>query len=290
MTTMCRDSPLLRSRPAFFGKPPASVLALPFILLLLATPAASQIVAGRVIDADDEEPIEGVEIAVADNRSTIRREVVSNSAGEFVIVLNAPGRYQLRASRIGYASVETSAIEIGEGEVLEVEVWLDVQAVELEPLTVVVRRPETQRERELRGYHERIERYGDRHVGPIQIYTREALANWDAYSLEEVFESYLLWSPYGSNCSPRIFLDGRRVYGSFLGDLGSQWVSNFEGIELYAGGGPDESRFWDPSGCGVILLWTRTLPERGGGLNAVELLALGGAAVLLLLSAFSLAF
>lgn len=289
-TTMCRDSPFQRPRPAVLAIPRGAALGLPLALLVLATPATAQIVTGRVIDASDDEPIDGVEISLLDTLDATRSQVVSNANGEFMIVFNAPGEYLLRATRIGYATAETRPIPIGEGEVVEVELRLDVEAVELEPLSVVARRPETQRERDLRGYHERIERYGERQVGPTQIYTREVLANWDAYSLEELFGSYLLWRPYGSDCSPEVFLDGRRMYGPFLGDAGSMSVSNIEGIELYAGSGPKGSRFWDPDGCGVILVWTRALPERGGKLSPVEILALGAAAVLLVVQAAWLAF
>jgi hypothetical protein len=287
---MYKGSPSARSGLAVSSHPLASAAALWLALLLLPTPATGQILKGRVLDASDNDPIEGVQIALVDNTAATRREVVSNSAGEFIILFNPPGTYLLRATRIGYATAETRPIPIGEGEVVEVELRLDVEAVEVEPLTVVVRRSETQRERDLRGYHERIERYGERHVGPTQIYTREALSNWDAYSLDELFGSYLLWRPYGSDCNPEVFLDGRRMYGPFLGDAGSMSVANIEGIELYAGSGAKGSRFWDPDGCGVILVWTRVLPERGGKLSPVEILALGAAAVLLVVQAVSLAF
>ncbi len=287
---MGRGSLFQHSRPAVPGIPRASVLSLPLAILLLATPAASQIVAGRVVDASDDAPIDGVAIALVDTLAATRREVVTNAAGEFIIVFSNPGTYLLRASHLGYATAETPPIEIGDGEVVEVELRLDVEAVALEPLAVVVRRAENQREHDLRGYYERIERYGEPHVGSTQIYTRDVLADWDAFSLEDAFRDYLRWLPSGSNCDPKVFLDGRQMYGPFLGDLASMSVSNVEGIELYAGAGPGKSRFWDPNGCGVVLLWTRVLPEGGGGLGLIEVLALGGAAVLLVLQAAWLAF
>ncbi len=46
----------------------------------------------------------------------------------------------------------------------------------------------------------------------------------------------------------------------------------------------------DPDGCGVVLVWTRPLPEGGGQLGLVELLALAGAAALLTLQTAWLAF
>ena len=277
---MCRGFLSLHSSPAVFGKPRASVVALPFAILLLATPANSQIVMGQIVDDSSNAPIDGVTITLVDTLDAI-------SAGEFIIAITQPGTYMLRASRLGYATIETPPIAIGEGEVVEVEVRLAVEVVQLEPLTVVVRRRETQRERDLREYYGRVEQYGDPRLGSTQIYSRDYLQRWDAYSLADAFRHFILWRP---NCEPKVFLDGQLQQGPFLEDLKRQSVANFEGIELYAGGGPTQSRFWDPQGCGVVLVWTRALPGGGGQLGLIELLALAGAAALLTLQTAWLAF
>lgn len=287
---MIRGFPSLHSPLAVFGKSQSSFVALLFANLLLATPVPSQIVAGRMIDTSSDEPIDGVTIMLADTLAVTHRTVVSNAAGEFIIAITTPGTYLFRASRLGYATIQTPPIEIGGGEVVEVELRLDVEAVELEPLTVVVRRRETQRERDLHGLYARAERYGGARLGSTQIYTRESLEGWDAYSLEDLFEIYLRWRPAGLDCDPRVFVDGRALYGPFLEDIGSMPVSNIEGIELYAGGGPERSRFWDPSGCGVVLVWTRWLQEDGGPLDLIDVLALAGAVALLTLQALGLLF
>ncbi len=258
-----------------------------FAILLLATPAASQIIMGQVLDDSSSAPIDGVTITLVDTLDATYRAVVNNSAGDFIIAITDPGTYLLRASRLGYATIETPPIEIAEGEVVEVEVRLAVEAVQLDPLTVVVRRPETQRERDLREYYGRVEQYGDPRLGSTQIYGRDYLQRWDAYSLADAFRLFILWSP---NCVPKVFLDGQLQEGPFLEDLKRQSVANFEGIELYAGGGPTQSRFWDPAGCGVILVWTRALPGGGGQLGLLEILALAGTAVLLVAQAALLAF
>jgi hypothetical protein len=286
---MCRNSLSLHSPPAGFGKPQGSVLALPFAILLLATPATSQIITGRVVDASDSAAVGGVTITLVDTLAVTHREVVNNAAGEFIIAITAAGKYLLRASRLGYATTQTPPIEIGDGEVVEVEVRLDVEAVQLEPLTVVMRRRETRRERDLREYYGRVEHYGEAHLGST-IYTRELLEEWDAFSVEEVFRSYIRLRPFGGGCDPKVFLDGQQLYGPFLEDLRFMSVSNVEGIELYAGSGPERGRFWDPDGCGVVLVWKRALPEGGSRLGVTEVLVLAGAAALLTLVAAWLVF
>lgn len=268
-------------------KSPRSFVVSLLFTLLLAAPVASQIVIGRAINDSSDAPIAGVTIALLDG---LERETVSNAAGEFAIAIGAPGSYSLRASRIGYDTALTRSFEISPGEVVELELRLATKAVELEALTVVARRRETQREHDLRELYERAAQYGESRLGSTQIYTRVGLAGWDPFSLSDLFEIQLQWRPAGSGCNPRVFVDGRRLYGPFLQDIGSRSVASLEGIELYAGGGPSQSRFWDPQGCGVVLVWTRWLPGDAGGLDALEVLALVGGAALLVFQALGLLF
>jgi hypothetical protein len=261
---MCRGSLSLPYPVAISGKLGKSVVALPLAILLLATPATPQIVAGRVVDAGSGEPVDGVTITLVDTADAAHRTVVSNPVGEFMIVIPAPGTYILRASRLGYATTQTRPIEIGEDEAVEVELRLDVEAVELEPLTVVVRRRETVLERDLREYYDRIERYGRPQLGSIRIRAREDLEPWDAFRLTDVQDFYApRWRSFGRGCAPLVFLDGLPMWGiaryEFLKDI---LVSDIEGIEFYQGVGPVETRYWDPRACGVVLVWTRPDRER----------------------------
>lgn len=265
---------------AIAGRLRKSAVLVPLAILLFASPASPQIVVGRVVDAGSGEPIGGVLVTLVDTLDVAHRSVASNSAGEFTIVLRAPGTYILRATRLGYSTTESRPVEIGEDEAVEVELQLDVEAVELEPLTVVVRRRESVLERDLRGYYERIERYGEPHLGSIRIFTREFLERWDRFMLPEVLKFYGLRSGgFGLRCSPRVFLDGLPMWGlarqEFLGDM---LVSDIEGIEFYERLGPVETRFWDPNFCGVVLVWTR--PDREPRrLAAKDLLGVAAAVV-----------
>lgn len=253
-------------------------------IILLATPATPQIVAGRAVDATTGAPIDGVLIALLDTLDVTHASVVSNSAGEFIIMVPSAGTYMLRASRLGYATARTRPIEIGEGEAVELELRLDVRAVELEPLTVVVRRRENLYERDLREYHERIERNRRLHEG--RIFAREDLQGLDAWTVRSAIGRL---SPpfysFGETCAPKVFLDGRPMS---VGEDRYMSLSNIEGLEFYRGFGPAGTRFVDPDHCGVILVWTRPLTE-GRPFGLTKLLA-AGAAVLLTLVASWLVF
>lgn len=256
-------------------------------MLLLATPAASQIVKGRVIDAGDE-PVGGVTITLLDTLGVEHRQAASNIAGEFIIMIPASGTYLLRASRLGHETIQTPPIPIGDGEVVEVELRLDAESAGLEPLRVVERRRETWRERDRREFYERVDLYGESHIGSTQIYTRESLERWDALSMDDLFRFHVRWGPYGSGCSPKVFLDGQQREG--FGGVRHLSISSLEGLELYAEGGPERSRFWDPDGCGVVLVWTRAVREGRSKLAVVEVVAVVGATVLLTVAGLFLVF
>ncbi|MGD2151834.1 MAG: carboxypeptidase-like regulatory domain-containing protein, partial [Gemmatimonadales bacterium] len=239
-------------------------------VLLLAAPATPQIISGRAVDADSGEPVDGVLITLLDRLGATRADVVTDSAGNFIIEVPTPGTYALRAARLGYHTARTRPIEIGEDEAVELELRLDVRPVELEELAVVVRRRENLRERDLREYRERIERYGRSHVGSQRIFAREDLEGWEAFDVEHALR-YLSpgwrrigqrWNVYGQPCSPKVFLDGRPIRQELDSVLKQIPVWDVEGIEFYSGAGPVETRFWDADGCGVVLVWTR--PFVGG--------------------------
>jgi hypothetical protein len=225
---------------------------------LLATPATPQVIVGRTVDANTGEPVYGVEITLADTLDARLATVVSTMDGEFFIMVPSPGTYLLQASRLGYATVQARPMEIGDEEAVEVEVRLDVLPVELEPLTVVVRRRESLRERDLRQYYERIERYGRRQTGPIRIFARQDLEQWQALSLRTFLEyNAPYWYSFGRECYPKVFVDGRPGLRH-----PHRSVLNIEGIEFYRRYGPVSTRFLDPSLCGVVLVWTKPVRER----------------------------
>jgi hypothetical protein len=232
-----------------------------FAILLLATPATPQAITGRAVDANTGTPVEGVAIALLDSLGTTRGSVLSDSAGEFSIAVPAPGAYALWVNRIGYQTVQTRPIDIWGAETVEVEILLDVRAVELDPLTVVGRRRENLRQRDLREYRERVEYYGEPHLGSIKLFTREYLEGWGAFTVEDMLRFYpTLFRRSGRNCLPRVYIDGRLRTGRWvdiLEELMELRIYEIEGIEFYSGFGPTNSRFVDPNGCGVALVWTR---------------------------------
>lgn len=55
-------------------------------------------------------------MVLLDSAGTQRDRTLSSDCRSFVFVLPAPGRYRVRAERIGYAGVGSPLLEVGEGE------------------------------------------------------------------------------------------------------------------------------------------------------------------------------
>lgn len=230
-------------------------------VLLLATPATAQVIAGRILDANNRAPIEAAAIALFDTLGATRGSTMSDSAGEFTVAAPASGTYVLWVTRIGYQTAQTRPIDVRSGEMVEVELLLDVRAVELDPLTVVGRRRENLRERDLREFRERVEYYGEPHLGSTKLFTREFLVGWEAFTVADLFRFYPgLFRSAGRACVPRVYMDGRLMTGRWsdiVEELLYLAIYDIEGIEFYSGFGPTNSRFVDPNDCGVALVWTR---------------------------------
>jgi hypothetical protein len=230
-------------------------------VFLLATPATAQVITGRILDANNRAPIEAAAIALFDTLGATRGSTMSDSAGEFTVAAPAPGTYVLWVTRIGYQIAQTRPIEVRSGEMVEVELLLDVRAVELDPLTVVGRRRENLRERDLREFGERVEYYGESHLGSTKLFTREFLVGWEAFTVADLLRFYPgLFRSAGRSCVPRVYMDGRVMMGRWpdiMEELRYLAIYDIEGIEFYSGFGPTNSRFVDPNGCGVALVWTR---------------------------------
>ena len=63
-------------------------------------------------------------------------------------------------------------------------------------------------------------------------------------------------------CIPAIYIDGTMVNRARRGDSLDMWVNllDIEGIEVYKGAEQPGGRYFDHSGCGLVLIWTK----RGG--------------------------
>lgn len=108
--------------------------------LIAAPPAPAQstgTIAGRVVDADTDAPLPGVNVVMAD----LDRGVATDSAGRFVLREIPPGTHQLRARFVGYAST-TRTVQVTAGHRAQLRIRLSPASVEMRGIQVTALSPD----------------------------------------------------------------------------------------------------------------------------------------------------
>lgn len=229
------------------------------ILLLAVVPsqAQGQSVHGRVWVSQDTAGVDGADLSLLDSAGVFLLRVQSDSIGFFRLPAPEAGSYRIRATRIGFAEIIVP-IELGEKEIVEVELRMAEEAIPLRPLIVTARR-----EIEwgtLDVFYDRMARNRERGVG--WFFTRADIERrvdtqvpFFLHSVPGVFLSanakYVQMRHRGEFCSPRIFVDG------FERGAGDIQMMDLEGIEVYRGRFEQISGHF-PNDCGTIFYWRRT--------------------------------
>ena len=134
-----RVSPSWR-RPCAGASLFAATLAL---LLALAAPASAQsadVITGRV--TDEYGPVAGARVTAISVESEITRSVLTDRNGRYMInFADGGGRYVLRVSFIGKADATRTIVREGNEDLLLANISMSTQAITLDSLRVVARRP-----------------------------------------------------------------------------------------------------------------------------------------------------
>jgi hypothetical protein len=218
---------------------------------------------GRVKEEGTGRDLQYVDITLAGNPPI---QLVTGVDGRFSLSGLDPGPVDVTFALIGYEP-RTTTIAIEPGETIELHATLSTQAIELEPIEVLV----GSRYLDRNGFYRR-----SRQAIGTQ-FTRRDLIELDPIDVTEV----LLRAPgvemqVGRNgshpvssrregaigqgaCRLRVYIDGVSL---FEFDIGTLRPDDLEGIEVYHGASvPVEyQRLVDPDGvypCGAVLVWTR---------------------------------
>jgi 5-hydroxyisourate hydrolase-like protein (transthyretin family) len=233
--------------------------------LVVPSVLAAQEIDGHVIDASTGQPIKQVQIRLLDAAGKERFHILSADDGAFKLPVPAPGWYRLQASQLGYATVLSPQVQVRVGELVQVELHMAVHPVELEPLVVKQRKVyDVGRLAEFFDRMDRNQKLGIgvfvtrdqielRHAGSASDYLREIpRVRVETHGTRHTVR---MQGPRGS-CAPKIFVDGVEVHGDTnLDDLVS--AGSLEGIEVYRGRAEMPAAYYDDTGCGVIVAWTR---------------------------------
>lgn len=237
------------------------------LALALAGPSVltAQQIEGTVIDASTGEAIKQVQIRLLDAAGKERFHVLSGDDGTFTLPVPAPGWYRLRGDELGYATVLSPRVQVGVGEVVQVELHMAVHPVKLEPL--VVKKRKVYDVGRLAEFFERMDRnkklgigvfvtrdqIESRHAGRTSDYLREIPSvNVLAHGVHHT----VYMQGVGGPCRPKLVVDGVEVHGDDeLDNLVS--AGSLEGMEVYRGPAEMPAAYYDDSGCGVVIAWTR---------------------------------
>lgn len=224
----------------------------------------AQVIQGTVIDESTRQGIDGVEVTLSDDSDTRLNSTVTDSTGAFRLELDSAGTYALRTEHIGYATSDVDSLDIGATEEVEVELSMGTEAIPMNPLHVVARRPG--RFGRLAEYYDRLE--WTRKTGFGSVITRQEIESRFASQTTDLLRtepsiriggrSNEVLITRGGGCTPAIFIDG--VHMNRQGEaIVDDYVhpSSIEGIEIYRGVAGAPVQYQDRRGCGSILIWTR---------------------------------
>ncbi len=248
------------------------------VLAVLLCPCAgglqAQVIQGVVRDVTTGQPIVAAEVVATDARGREAGRAVSDSAGLFRVRLSSGGELLLRASRIGYTTVEGSTLRVDGGEVVTIEVRMAADAIPLEPLLVTAR--SSRATAALDGFHARVRGEGwgkfglfvtrdqiDRRVDGTatellrampQVTLVRTTQNETPFGVER--NLIYITRHLSTECAPTIYVDGVRVpqeNARMIDDILDP--AALEGVEIYPSFPPPEFIGGD---CGTVLFWRKT--------------------------------
>jgi hypothetical protein len=256
-------------------------------MLVAGSPAASQVIEGRTLDAGHRGFVSAVIVTLRTVAGDSAGASLSDGEGRFRIEAPRGGTYDLVAQRLGYSDVQTDTFAVRYGEEITVEVLLGADPVELDPLTVTSRRGG---EGGLIATHRRradwIERTGFGRV----ISRRELEATPRPFVTDYLYTvaglRVLGTGPDAQvmmrGCTPTVYVDGVRSAGMPINVVNPDAL---EGIEIYRSNAEIPAEMRTNGSCGAIAMWTRPGEPTTGRWTLFQKIftAAGGTALLLLL-------
>jgi hypothetical protein len=225
---------------------------------------------GRVTDAESGDGLEGVGVRIPQ----VFMGVLTDETGRFVLEDVPAGLQLIEFDNLGYAIRRETVTIVGD-QTTDARVRLTVDAIDLEPIEVVVERRELKLE-DVGFYVRRDEGWGS-FIDLADIEAQSPSETTDLFTrmpgVTLVNDSYDAFRRYvmlrggrrssfdGQPCYPAVWLDGIQVHrgGSEpagIDDLLS--LNAIAGIEVFQGNSGVPVRYGGlDTTCGVILLWTR---------------------------------
>jgi hypothetical protein len=265
------------------------------VVLAPVSAAAQSRVAGRLVDAGDGGAVPRGSVVLVASEGRFQREAQTDSLGIFVFEGVTPGRFRLRAGRMGYNTAQSGSLSLRQNDTVIIEIRISATDVLLQPVTVVARSA-SRSSAMLRGFYERMDRGMGTYLNRDHIQRRNASqvtdllltipgvrnGGWRPGGRQLFFARSIKTGPGG--CPVQFFVDGVHVNRSAnLAAFGSRRMASrdsiltsqeintvqpsideivdpsaVEGIEVYPGLGSVPAEFSSPEArCGTVVIWTR---------------------------------
>jgi hypothetical protein len=124
-------------RDFVFGQMSPPHLALACFAVCGAARLECQVVRGRTVLPDSVTPAAGILVTATDGRGVTVAHALSAATGTYVLRLPAPGRYEIKALRIGYVPA-TTALTVSSVDEHTVDIVLSSRPITLPTVTVTV--------------------------------------------------------------------------------------------------------------------------------------------------------
>ena len=241
-----------------------TVLLAALAALCWASPAAAQVIFGKVLDATTGQPVAEATVEALRENNRPAGRVRSQADGTFVLEIQA-GSYRLQAARVGYQTTTSQPMTIEMREQIQLDLRISTSEVLLDPLTVTTRTaPPRIPSLERNGFYER-ERQG---IGAFL--TREEIVRRNPLNVTDIFRGVsgirvvpaggtryvITMIRSGRECVPRMFLDNMPMSAAEMETM--LRPEHIAAIEVYRGASEIPARYGgNRSSCGVVLIWTR---------------------------------
>lgn len=246
-----------------------------------AAPVSGQTVRGQLLDADSGFPVPLGLVMMFTEAGDSVTATVADEIGRFAVTSDEPGAFVLLADALGYEETPAGVFELGTDGEMTVEYRLAPRPLPIDEIIVSLDRPTRMHHLVRNGFVRRFQRGAGIHITPHQIEnavvasTEELLRGYPGVRISyasSLFGAAALSDPSmgevleiqttGGWCLPIVYVDGIRVsYGGGAGFTLSTYVNvnDLEAIEVYRRAAEIPVEYAGVgSGCGVVLLWSKT--------------------------------
>lgn len=258
------DPSSLRRVVSFRPRPTLGVVVLVVLQILAPSFLSAQVVIGRILDGQSQDPVILAELALVDSIGTVYDQTVSNHNGAFRLATDEPGDYYVVARALGYRTVVDGVLVLGEGGRLPITFYIQPRPIEMEGITATVERME--RRLRSQGFYQR-EAQGFGH-----FITPEELESTPVPYVEDLLQrlpgvyagggdGVLMRGNRGGFCAPQVYLNGARVQpagggeGVRVDDFLN--VQDLAGVEVYTRMSSAPLQYSVNNSCGLIVMWTK---------------------------------